>query len=71
MAGAAAESILLALAIAKTGDEAKVLLEYNTTGGRRRVSKRVGQNVSPTLTNQLETALQALGHWQDPLAIAP
>ncbi|HEY6259000.1 MAG TPA: hypothetical protein VIY51_24750 [Xanthobacteraceae bacterium] len=65
MAGAAAESILLALAIAKTGDEAKVLVEYNTTGGPRRVTKRVTSNVSAQLGNQLETALQALGHWHD------
>jgi hypothetical protein len=65
MAGAAAESILLALAVAKVGDEAKVLLEYNTTGGRRRITRRIGASVSPTLASQLETALQALGHWQE------
>src|SRR3984893_12392186 len=62
MSGAAAESILLALATAKTGDEAKVLLEYNTTGGRRRVTKRVAGNVSQVLATQLEALLQALGH---------
>ena len=41
MSGAAAVFILLALAIAKIGDEAKVLMEYNTTGGRRRITKRI------------------------------
>jgi hypothetical protein len=46
----------LALAVAKVADEAKVLLEYHTTGGRRRVTKRVGANVAPTLASQLETA---------------
>jgi len=65
MAGAAAESILLALATAKIGDESKVLLEYNTTGGRRRLTKRVCSNVSATLATQLEAALQALRHWHD------
>jgi hypothetical protein len=65
MSGAAAESILLALAIAKVGDEAKVLLEYNTTGGRRRVTKRVSSNVSAVLATQLDASLQALGHWHD------
>jgi len=28
--------------------------EYNTTGGRRRVTERVGANVAPTLASQLE-----------------
>jgi hypothetical protein len=63
MAGAAAESIRLALAVATVADEAKVLLEYNTTGGRRRVTERVGAN--PTLASRLEMVLRALGHWQD------
>jgi hypothetical protein len=65
MSGAAAESILLALATAKIGDEAKVLIEYNTTGGRRRLTKRVSSNVSTTLASQLEAALQPLGHRQE------
>jgi len=34
MAGVAAESILLATAIAKVGDEGKVLAEYRSSGGR-------------------------------------
>jgi hypothetical protein len=41
MAGAAAESILLAIAVAKTKDEPRVLKEYNGTGGRGRVTKSV------------------------------
>jgi hypothetical protein len=41
MAGAAAESILLAVAIAKTGDETKVLKDYESAGGRGRVTKLV------------------------------
>jgi hypothetical protein len=65
MAGAAAEAVLLALATAKIGDEAKVLLEYNTTGGRRRLTKRVCNNVSPTLATQLDTSLQVMRHWHD------
>ena len=65
LAGAAAESILLALAIAKVGDQAKVLVEYNTTGGRRRIIKRVGTNVSAQLATQLESVLQPLGQWND------
>jgi hypothetical protein len=65
MVGAAAESILLALATAKIGDEAKVLVEYNTTGGRRRLTKRVCGNVSTALATQLEACLQPLGRRHD------
>jgi hypothetical protein len=39
--GAAGESILLAVAIAKVGDEAKVLTEYNGPSGRRKVTNRI------------------------------
>jgi hypothetical protein len=65
MCGAAAESILLALATAKVGDEGKVLVEYNTTGGRRRLAKRVCTNVSTALATQLEAYLHPLGRWHD------
>ncbi len=65
MAGLAAESILLALAIAKIGEEAKVLVEYNATGGRRRLIKRMTAGAPPQLGTQIETALQALGHGRD------
>lgn len=46
MAGAAAKSILLAVAIAKEGDESKVVADYKNGGGRSRVTKRVLNNVS-------------------------
>jgi hypothetical protein len=65
MCGAAAESILLALATAKIGDGAKVLVELNTTGGRRRLTKRVCADVSTVLAAQLEASLQPLGRWYD------
>jgi len=65
MAGAAAESILLALSIAKKKDEAKVLAEYSSSGGRRRVTKALTQGVSASVAAQLETALQVLHYWRD------
>ena len=65
MSGAAAESILLALAIKKVGDEAKVLSDYNAAGGRRRITKRILGNVSPALGAQFEAALQVLHFWRD------
>jgi hypothetical protein len=70
MAGAAAESILLGLATAKMGDPAKVLVEYNTTGGRRRVIKRMGSNVVPALGAQFEGLLQPFVHWHDSAGFA-
>jgi hypothetical protein len=65
MSGAAAESILLALAIEKMADEAKVLAEYNTSGGRRRITNRVSGNVAPSLATQFQAALQVLHYWRD------
>jgi hypothetical protein len=41
MAGAAAESILLAVAIAKIGDEGKVLTEYRGAHGRSKITTRI------------------------------
>lgn len=70
MAGAAAESILLSLATAKMGDSAKVLVEYNTTGGRRRVIKRMGTNAAPTVGTQLEGLLAPFVHWHDSAGFA-
>jgi hypothetical protein len=70
MAGGAAESILLSLATAKMGDPAKVLVEYNTTGGRRRVIKRMGNNAAPFIGAQLEGLLQPFVHWHDSAGFA-
>jgi hypothetical protein len=65
MSGAAAESILLAVTIAKTGNEAKVLSEYKTSGGRRKVTKLITANVAAGIAGQFETALQVLHYWRD------
>lgn len=70
MAGAAAEAILLSLATAKMGDPAKVMVEYNTTGGRRRVIKRMGSNAAPAVGTQLEGLLQPFVHWHDSAGFA-
>jgi hypothetical protein len=65
MSGAAAESILLAVAIAKVGNEAKVLAEYRAASGRRRVTKLITANVAAGIASQFETALQVLHYWRD------
>jgi hypothetical protein len=65
MAGAAAESILLAVAIVKTGDEAKVLKDYGSSGGRGRVTKLVLQGLAGSVARQFEAALLILHYWRD------
>jgi hypothetical protein len=65
MCGAAAESILLALAIAKSGDEAKILAEYQSSGGRRKVTQRITGVAAKALGAQLDTALHVLHYWRD------
>ena len=65
MSGAAAESILPAVAIARIGNEAKVLAEYKTSGGRRKITKQIKGNVAAGIAGQFETALQVLHYWRD------
>jgi hypothetical protein len=65
MAGAAAESILLAVAIAKTADEQKVLAEYQSSKGRSRVVTRVIGNVSAEIGQRFKDALGILSFWRD------
>jgi len=65
MAGAAAESILLAAAINKTRDEASTLSEYLSSGGRRRITDRLRANASRTVGDQFELALGILSYWRD------
>jgi hypothetical protein len=65
MSGAAAESILLAIAIAKEGNEAKVLVDYKAGGGRGRITKRVASGLTPGLAAQFAAALQVLHYWRD------
>jgi hypothetical protein len=65
MAGAAAESILLAAAIAKSGDEAKILKMYDNAGGRSRVTTYVTGQATNAVQRQFEAALHILHYWRD------
>jgi hypothetical protein len=65
MSGAAAESILLAVAIAKVKSEQKVLAEYKSSGGRGRVTKLITSNLPQGLAAQFGNALQVLHYWRD------
>jgi hypothetical protein len=65
MAGAAAESVLIATAIAKTNDEPAVLVEYRTATGRSRVIKRVTASVTSSIGERFTNALGLLTYWRD------
>jgi hypothetical protein len=65
MCGAAAESILLAIAIAKVKDDGVVLTDYRSAGGRKRVTDRIGGQLKVGLRDQLETFVRLLGYWRD------
>jgi hypothetical protein len=68
MAGAAAESILLAVAIAKIGDEARVLAQYNARNGRKNLTTTITGQLPVPVKTQFETALQVLHYWRDDAA---
>jgi hypothetical protein len=68
MCGAAAESIVLALAIEKSGDEEAVLKTYNSRSGRSSVlNGLVGQVVDP-IRRRLTTYSELLSYWRDDAA---
>jgi hypothetical protein len=64
MAGAAAESILLATAIAKTGNQQRILAEYQSARGRAKVTKAIVAG-APALAGRFTDALGILGYWRD------
>jgi hypothetical protein len=68
MAGAAAESMLLAAAIAKSGDEAKTLKMYESAGGRARVTTYLTGQATSSVQRQFVAALHILHYWRDDAA---
>jgi hypothetical protein len=65
MAGAAAESILIALAVEKSGDEEKTLKTYNGRNGRKLTTQLLLNGAKASIQSQLGTALQILHYWRD------
>lgn len=65
MCGAAAESILLALAIERRGDAGAVLREYRTSGGRARVEKHLLGQVGDPVKSRFHMAMNLLNYWRD------
>lgn len=65
MAGAAAESILLALAIAKTGDEELVLKKYAGAEGRGRVENLIVGKAQEHIQREFKGFMVLLKYWRD------
>jgi hypothetical protein len=69
MAGAAAESILLAVAIAKmAGDEGRVLAQYRGAQGRKKITDLITGGLRSGLAEQFVTARGILSFWRDEAA---
>jgi hypothetical protein len=68
MAGAAAESILLALAITKTGDEPMVVNTYAQSGGRRKILNMIVGQLDQNRRDTLTTFTNIISLWRDEAA---
>jgi hypothetical protein len=69
MAGAAAESILLAVAISKmAGDEGRVLAQYRGAQGRKKITDLIRGGLRQGLAEQFVTASGILSFWRDEAA---
>jgi hypothetical protein len=68
MCGAASESILLALAIAKTGDEERVIRDYGTTTGRSKIEKLLLSQQNSYVHQELPNYTNLLKYWRDDAA---
>jgi hypothetical protein len=68
MCGAAAESIVLAVAIAKSADETKILTTYRAANGRRKVIDGIVGQAKPALAEPFRAATSLLSYWRDDAA---
>jgi hypothetical protein len=68
MSGAAAESVLLALAITKLGDEEQVLAAYSQSGGRQRVLNLIVGQATAVRRDTLTTFSGIISMWRDEAA---
>lgn len=65
MAGAAAESVLLATVSAKTGDTDQTLANYRSGSGRRRLLSQLLGTVSEPLKGRLDSHFDLISAWRD------
>jgi hypothetical protein len=70
MTGAASESIALALAIAKEGDEAHVLREYRSNTGLTKIERLLMAQQNRHVQEELPQYLRLLKYWRDESAHA-
>jgi hypothetical protein len=68
MCGAASESILLSLAIARTGDEERVLKEYRTNTGRTKIERLLLSHANSYVQQELPNYINLLKYWRDDAA---
>jgi hypothetical protein len=68
MCGAAAESILLAVAIKKTGNESAVLALYRTASGRQKVINSIIGQARQPIAEPFRSAMGLLSYWRDDAA---
>lgn len=68
MSGAAAESVVLALAIAKTQDTDRVLKTYKAANGRSRVFNQLAGNLTQPFKDALTLGFDLLKYWRDAAA---
>lgn len=68
MSGAAAESIIMRIAIAKTGDEERILRIYKAANGRRALENLVVGQLREPLAGQFRSLMELLKYWRDEAA---
>jgi hypothetical protein len=68
MCGAAAESILLAVAIAKSGDEGVTLDIYKSSNGRRKIIDQIVAQARQAISEPFRSATGLLSYWRDEAA---
>jgi hypothetical protein len=70
MTGAAAESVLLSLAIAKDGDEVRVLAQYQQSRGLRKIRDLLTQQRDSDIHGHVDNLAELLKYWRDEAAHA-
>src|SRR5262249_44952148 len=65
MCGASAESIILAIAIARDGDPAAVLKAYLATGGRGRIEAKITSPLPKQMQEEYKGYTTLLKYWRD------
>ena len=68
MCGAAAESILLGLAIERSGDEERVLKDYATSGGRGKIERLLLGQQKQSVKDRFDNYMELLKYWRDSAA---